>query len=728
MPKSQTTPLHASKTKITCRICGPDQPQILRQCYKHHLKTAHNDVTGNLREWGQASLAGFSKGEKSTTTHNEEIDGSKRSCPETLVNNISCEDVSGDIEMTETGEENSLSGESLGENGNCEMASDAGRSADGDQGLRRSFVSSQKSSGIIQAEVGSQESDKRKRSPSPCERSSVDSSKERSEKRINGDKTSYKSSSESECEGSSGEQSKVQSLEKKLKDYAAKNRWVMGVMGNILAKVDRMLEKVGAKADVRDCNNNGYIELSKKINVLENFINVSEEVKKLEKVVETFKTSTSTAVKEAPTDDKIMEEDIVEALRECTSVEDIEGKFHELKYNSEDEKFWCRLCKKSSSGYAADLESDFSGKVMSEEFRNLKKSLKKHLLGTGHREAVQNEEETNKPNEKHIGREKRIGKALGHVAYYLLKNGRPNSDFPLLINILAAAGVDVGDLNHSRKFVAHWGPVCAEVIENKLKTYFRTPLVQTGRLPPVKGVADKATWQHNTRMLSGLVTVVPDSQTLLQAFLTGTEVCPGGSGDLMCASLVKTWQPYIKGSQYNGLAADGATLHCNVGSKLADHFKRKGHDDYDPLHKAGLVDVHMRAPGAGENFKFLQEINEVISNLNSFFNMGMEHHRFLEIVKELAEGGIDIKGKVPRFFSDTRFANYSSLVYAGFIENFPAMIRAITQVQEEGYAQGASDNQKKKADKCAGIQVCLQFLFWRQNGVHQKYNTKNSCT
>ena len=148
----------------------------------------------------------------------------------------------------------------------------------------------------------------------------------------------------------------------------------------------------------------------------------------------------------------------------------------------------------------------------------------------------------------------------------------------------------------------------------QMLTYFRTPLVQTGRLPPVKGVADKATWQHNTRMLSGLVTVVPDSQTLLQAFLTGTEVCPGGSGDLMCASLVKTWQPYIKGSQYNGLAADGATLHCNVGSKLADHFKRKGHDDYDPLHKAGLVDVHMRAPGAGENFKFLQEINDVISN------------------------------------------------------------------------------------------------------------------
>ena len=55
MPKLQTTPLHDFKPKITCQICGPKQPQVLRQCYKHHLKTAHNNVTGNLRKWGQGS-------------------------------------------------------------------------------------------------------------------------------------------------------------------------------------------------------------------------------------------------------------------------------------------------------------------------------------------------------------------------------------------------------------------------------------------------------------------------------------------------------------------------------------------------------------------------------------------------------------------------------------------------------------------------------------------------
>ena len=98
-------------------------------------------------------------------------------------------------------------------------------------------------------------------------------------------------------------------------------------------------------------------------------------------------------------------------------------------------------------------------------------------------------------------------------------------------------------------------------------------------------------------------------------------------------------------------------------------------------------------------------MNQVISSLNSFFNMGMEFHRFLDIVKELAEEGIDIKAKLPRFFSDTRFPNYSSLVYNGVLENFPAMIKALCKVQEEGLARGASYNQRKKAEKCAGIQV-----------------------
>ena len=54
------TPQHSAKTKVSCRICGPGKPQIVRQHYREHLKVAHEDTSGNLREWGQGTLTQFS--------------------------------------------------------------------------------------------------------------------------------------------------------------------------------------------------------------------------------------------------------------------------------------------------------------------------------------------------------------------------------------------------------------------------------------------------------------------------------------------------------------------------------------------------------------------------------------------------------------------------------------------------------------------------------------------
>ena len=92
----------------------------------------------------------------------------------------------------------------------------------------------------------------------------------------------------------------------------------------------------------------------------------------------------------------------------------------------------------------------------------MKKSLKRHLVSSGHMKVMENKAEQEKLDEKIIGREKNIGQVLGQVVYYLLKNGRPNSDFPILISILSSAGVDIGELNHSEKFVANWLSILAD--------------------------------------------------------------------------------------------------------------------------------------------------------------------------------------------------------------------------------------------------------------------------
>jgi hypothetical protein len=58
MGRTGRTPLNAKKTKIFCRICGPDKAAINRQSYRDHLSAVHGDLSGNLREYGQQSLFG----------------------------------------------------------------------------------------------------------------------------------------------------------------------------------------------------------------------------------------------------------------------------------------------------------------------------------------------------------------------------------------------------------------------------------------------------------------------------------------------------------------------------------------------------------------------------------------------------------------------------------------------------------------------------------------------
>ena len=70
-----------------------------------------------------------------------------------------------------------------------------------------------------------------------------------------------------------------------------------------------------------------------------------------------------------------------------------------------------------------------------------------------------------KIKEKRMSREKKISLVLGDVAFYILKHGRPYTDFSLILNILSRAGVDIGDLNHSTSFVSNWAQVCAEVVD-----------------------------------------------------------------------------------------------------------------------------------------------------------------------------------------------------------------------------------------------------------------------
>jgi hypothetical protein len=408
----------------------------------------------------------------------------------------------------------------------------------------RSPVLTAPSSPVVRRSTGSR---RRSRSKSPGRRRSR-SSVVRRPSRSPVARRSNRISSSSTSSRSSGRESlvsRMRILEKETQDLNERQDWIFKTMEKINVQVDSMVERVGAKVDVRDCNNNGYEELVKKLNAVEKFLSVKESVKVLEESVKTFQKACSCS---QPVIEEF-EEDVGVLFRKCKSIKDIENRFSEFEYKVADEKMMCTVCEKKASGYGAENEDDFTGKIQTSKFRDLKKILIRHLNTSGHLEKLKETRIRDKLEEKVRGREKKIGLVLGNIAYYLVKMGRPNSDFTSIVNILSKAKVDVGDINHSSEFVANWAPVCATVIEEKLKKYFQTVLPQTGQRPPAKGVADKATWKHVTRMVSGLVTVVPDSDTLLQAFFTSARECPGATGEAMTMSLTLVWDAFILGRQ-----------------------------------------------------------------------------------------------------------------------------------------------------------------------------------
>ena len=100
----------------------------------------------------------------------------------------------------------------------------------------------------------------------------------------------------------------------------------------------------------------------------------------------------------------------------------------------------------------SELETDFSANSQSKAFGNVNKSLKRHLEISSHKKAL--EEATIQANleYKEDYRNKAVALRICRISYFLLKNGRPDTDFTTMIYLHSANGCDIGDINHSYNF------------------------------------------------------------------------------------------------------------------------------------------------------------------------------------------------------------------------------------------------------------------------------------
>ena len=155
--------------------------------------------------------------------------------------------------------------------------------------------------------------------------------------------------------------------------------------------------------------------------------------------------------------------------------------------------------------------------------------------------------------------------------------------------------------------------------------FFNSRLEQTGFRSPVNVQADKGTNCHRTRQFTSVMTIVPGSPNLITFIYLGQPVVKEHDGLGIAKSIAEQlsfWN--ISSSQIEGGSFDGQYFHLSVPEHLSkllglpDEFKCT----WDPLHKGGLVDVHIRKDAS---FVWLVEVQNTCRQIYTTFNWGKNY-------------------------------------------------------------------------------------------------------
>lgn len=196
-------------------------------------------------------------------------------------------------------------------------------------------------------------------------------------------------------------------------------------------------------------------------------------------------------------------EDLEEKLRLCKTLGDICESFDELSYIENDKMLVCSLCvlyPLGSAHVAGNFEYDrlhddqyLSIQVMSEEFRNLKKHIKRHFVQEIHLSNVEKREREENERFRKETRGHAIGMRIARICYAGYQSGMSSRGYEKEILKAKLNGLDIGDINHSKEFYSNFRHFVANEVTHCLSSYFTSPLQQTGFLPPVNVQADKRT-------------------------------------------------------------------------------------------------------------------------------------------------------------------------------------------------------------------------------------------
>lgn len=312
---------------------------------------------------------------------------------------------------------------------------------------------------------------------------------------------------------------------------------------------------------------------------------------------------------------------------------------------------------------------DFSDRKQPIAFRNLKTRIIEHIDSQTHRNAQLAREEASAEQKKKSDRNMKVGMVLARTAYKIVKLGQSYANFETEVSLLHMNGVDVGDINHSRKFASQIVSAIFDVAVTKVKQVIRSELPTTGRPRPVGLLADKLTKKHRTGHIVGIVLPMPErevGQDFLVPLYLDMPIVKEHSGRALAEQIIAVIQDFgVSPQQVNGGSFDGQYFSLKVPEHI--HELLNISPDWctfiwDIAHRLNLADHDIRK---SPDFTWLVKMTDLIGTAFSKVSYGKSYEHLLSICSDLK-----VKLKAPTSYSDTRFAAFVHRVYEKFLRRF----------------------------------------------------------
>ena len=265
--------------------------------------------------------------------------------------------------------------------------------------------------------------------------------------------------------------------------------------------------------------------------------------------------------------------------------------------------------------YDKDVDIENENKNLSQRFRNQKAHMKAYLMNKTHIDHWDKWKQIEEENHKFESRCQEVGLRIARLCYDIYKDGSSMRSFEKEVVKAVFNGTDLGDLNHSRRFPDKFREFVAAEVRKRTVGFLGTRLPKTGFLPAVNVQADKGTTVHNTRQFTTVTTITPGSASLLSVDYLGQPIVGNHTGAGVAESIVEELTKYgIAASQVEGGGFDGQYFHLSVPDHLVKKLLLCSQFlcTWDPLHKIGVMETHIRKDAA---FAWLVKLTEICQQI-----------------------------------------------------------------------------------------------------------------